>query len=97
MNVTITNGQAVLSLSEPQEARMIEVAAAAYAKEKAEQEALSRVYLLKDLPARLKVSRTTLLKYLKLPQNQGGIRCRKVAGVWTVTELACREWMGDVK
>ena len=95
MEVNFVNGQATLSLSAPQEARMIEAAAVAYAKEKAEQEALATIYTLKELPARLKVSRTTLLKYLAEPVSRGGIRHRRAGSVYLVTERACREWSGD--
>lgn len=95
MEVNFVNGQATLSLSAPQEARMIEAAAVAYAKEKAEQDALATIYTLKELPARLKISRTTVLKYLALPVEQGGLRNRRAGTVYLVTERACREWSGE--
>lgn len=95
MNVNFLNGQATLSLTEPQEMRMIEAAAIAYATAKAEADKLATVYTMNELPARLNISRSTILKYLQLPVKNGGLRARQAGAKWLVTEKACREWLGD--
>jgi hypothetical protein len=86
-----------VKLSEPQEARYVTELATAEAREKAEQAALAKVYTLKELPDRLNLCRTTILEYLNLPESDGGLRNRKAGAKWLVTELACREWLGDYK
>lgn len=95
MNVTLLNGEATLSLTAHQETRMIEAAAVAYATAAAEQEALSKVYTLPQLAYRMKMSRTSLLRYLNLAQCNGGIRHRRAGTKYLVSELAVREWFGD--
>ena len=76
---------------------MIEVAAIAYSSAKAEQDKLATVYTVNELVDRLNISRSTIFKYLQIPVSEGGIRARQAGNKWIVTELACREWLGDIR
>ncbi len=49
------------------------------------------------LTVRLGLSATTVYKYLALPEKRGGIRHRRLGKKYYVTELALREWAGDLK
>lgn len=49
------------------------------------------------LTVRLGMSATTVYKYLALPEHRGGIRHRRMGKKYYVTELALREWAGDLK
>jgi hypothetical protein len=49
------------------------------------------------LTVRLGLSATTVYKYLALPEQRGGIRHRRMGKKYYVTELALREWAGDLK
>lgn len=49
------------------------------------------------LTVRLGLSPTTVYKYLALPEHRGGIRHRRLGKKYYVTELALREWAGDLK
>ncbi|MGY2133626.1 hypothetical protein ACW9KT_15460 [Hymenobacter sp. HD11105] len=96
MHVTfLPDGTVALKLSDPQEAKVIAAAAAQRAKEDAEQAALSQVYTLEELEGRMKMGRTSLLKYLNLAECNGGIRHRKAGSKYLVTEQAIRDWFGD--
>ncbi len=96
MQLTVLpGGTFALQLSAPQEARMIEAAAQARAKEQAEQAALATVYTLPQLTARMGMGRTTLLKYLSQPECHGGIRHRRAGSAYLVSEQAVRDWFGD--
>ena len=74
---------------------MLRQAATSYAKEKAEQDVLSKVYTMATLPERMGMSRTTLFKYLRLPECHGGIRHRRAGSTYLVSEQAVRDWFGD--
>ncbi|QIX62292.1 helix-turn-helix domain-containing protein [Hymenobacter sp. BT18] len=91
MIVDFQNGQAILRLSEPQEQRMIQAAAVAYAKEKAEQEALQQVYTITTLAKRLGCGKTKTYELI----NAGVIRHQLVGNKAFITERAVREWFGD--
>lgn len=49
------------------------------------------------LTVRLGCSATTAYAYLALPEHRGGIRHRRLGKKYYVTELALREWAGDLK
>ncbi|MBC6606958.1 hypothetical protein H8B13_09025 [Hymenobacter sp. BT188] len=97
MQLTVLpGGTFTIQLSAPQEARVIAEVAALRAKEEAEQAAKSKVYTLEELQDRMKMGRTSLLKYLNTPEGSGGIRHRKAGAKYLVSEQAIRDWFGDI-
>jgi len=49
-----------------------------------------RFYTVKDLQSELKVTQTTVLKYL----SQGIIKGVKIGNTWHISEIALREFLG---
>ncbi len=96
MKAIITDGIVSVVLTESQEERMLQLAADAYSKAKAEQEVLSKVYEVKtELVHRLKMSTSSIYDAI----NAGRLRVTLVGKKkgYRVTELACREFLGDIK
>lgn len=61
MKAIITDGEVKVQLTERQEEQMLQLAANAYAKEKAEQEALQKVYVVgPELEKRLQMHRDSI-------------------------------------
>ena len=84
-----------VTLNTSREALYVTELAATRAKAAEEQAALAKVYTLKELCRRMNMGRTTLLKYLNLPERHGEIRHRRAGVTYLVSEQAVREWFGD--
>jgi len=87
--------KATFELEPYQIQRMIELSAPEYGREKARQEELSKAYTIEEAATRLKVHPDTVYNWIK----EGRIRYTITGGKkgYRISELACREFMGDVK
>jgi hypothetical protein len=108
MNLEFTNGNAILSLSQPREMEVIKVAALHYADRLAEAELANRNYHLGTKPTpgrnyddrltmRLGLSATTCYEYLRLDPKRGGLVGEQKGTKWIVTEEAVRAFEGRKK
>jgi hypothetical protein len=98
MSISFLNVDAT-SANTPEELRIIEAAAVAYATAKAKQDALSTVYTVPELGRRLKCGKTKAYELLVAYEEgrEGGIRHKRIGNKYIVTELSVREWLGDIK
>ncbi|MDO7846453.1 hypothetical protein Q5H92_08800 [Hymenobacter sp. M29] len=108
LTLQIAPGQNLaVMLSDPAQAEVMAQAAGQFASEKAKQQELSRAYHMganitqgcdydDRLTVRLKMSADTLYRYLSLPVKDGGLRHRRNGNKYVVSEIACREFMGDM-
>ncbi len=98
MNLQVPPGTVLqVTLSSHAEALYVTELAKANAAADKEQAALEKVYTIKELEARTKLSHTTLRKYLNTPECHGGIRHQRAGDKYLVTEQAVREWFRDRK
>ena len=98
MNLQIPPGTVLnVTLSSHAEVLFVIELAKENAKTDKEQAALEKVYTLNELVPRMKMSRTTLKKYLNTPERHGGLRHQRAGVKFIVTEQAVREWFGDIK
>lgn len=95
--VDVEKGEFTLKMDSYQDRKILELAAETYGRTKAEQDALSITYEIKDLigkKGRLKMSLTSVTKAIQ----QGRLRAVPTGDKkgYRVSELACREFMKDV-
>lgn len=94
MKAIITDGAVSVMLTESQEERMLQLAAEAYAKAKAEQEVLSKVYEVNtELTQRLKMCRDSIYDAIN-DQKLDHVMVGKKKG-YRITEAACRRFLGE--
>lgn len=95
MQANIQNGIVNLTPESYWENKMVVAAAERYAERKADQEALTKIYKVgPELQRRIGIGRNKQYEEI----NSGRLRAT-VAGEkkYLVSELACREYLGDVK
>jgi len=93
MKLAFDNGEATLNLDSYEDRKMLELSAKAYGERKADQEALTKNYRVgQELQKRIGIGRSK--QYEAIHNKQ--LRAKVDGKSFIVSELACREYMGDV-